>query len=291
MKSWFLKWSVVGLCLGVFHYGWEDAKARASYCYTSPSYSGYASYAYSQPYYSYYPKYVAYPVASYVGIPIPIFGSVYVGPGGATNITTTATRTTTATSTQTAATGATAVVGGGATTSAEGEILTAIKTLTALVGQVAQKQESQSSVLLALQRDHSDLKARFLAVEAKVNGMPGPGGPPAPVAPPAPAPKKDGGSEAAMPAFYQTKCFSCHQEGAAGIAKDKKKQPIILFTKAGKRAALLVDVEKGVDVPQAFLNHITDGTMPPPSSKIPALTPAEQTEGVLDVKNFLRRKS
>lgn len=272
------------------------AKAQASYCYRTsyyaPSYGGYASYV--QPYYQYVPKYVAYPVASYVGIPIPIFGSVYVGANGATNITTTATRTTTATSTQTAATATGA-------TDAGAEILTAIKTLTALVGQVAQKQESQSSVLAALQRDHAELKQRFLAVEAKVNGMP----PPVP-APAPPPPKKEDAPEAAgpapkgevaLPAFYQTKCFSCHREGAVGLVKDKKKNPIVLFTKAGKRAALLQDPETGVDQAQSFLNHITDGTMPPPTKgpdgnrKFPELTPAEQTEGVLDVKNFPRRKS
>lgn len=295
---------------------------RAGYCYQpnyTYSYSGYQSY---YPSYSYYPQYVAAPVSSYVAIPIPVFGSVYVGPSGATNVTTTQTRTQTATSVQTAATGtaATVATGGAATTVAVAdssrEILVAVKTLTGLVGQVAQKQEAEAAksvrrdqLLVTLQRSHDDLRSRMAAVESRVGVVPPPLMPPAPVPPsPAPPPKKDEPKEAddsdaevskAAMVVYKNSCFKCHQDGSATIAKNRTtKEPIALFTKAGERGLLTVNATKGIDQAQAFLTHVTEGTMPPrtldPVTKkrlYPELTPHGQTVLILDLKNWKRKAS
>ncbi len=266
-----------------------------SYCYPSYSYAKPYSYA---PYYQYYPQYVAYPVATYVGIPIPVFGSVYVGPNGATNVTTTATRTQTATSVQTAATSATAAVGvaGGGTTTVSAvdssrEILSTLKTLTGLVGQVAQKQEAHASRL-------STLEGRLTLMESRIGGTVGL--PPPPATPKKPEkveePKKE--EEAPLPAamtIYKSRCYLCHQEGKETLVKNKTtKEPLVLFTKSGDRGELIVNAMKGIDQAQAFLSHVTDGTMPPATMvngkrKYKELTPAEQTSLILDLKNWKRK--
>ena len=254
-----------------------ESPAGASYCYTpSYGYSGYSSYAsYAYPTY-YYPQYVAQPVASYVGIPIPIFGSVYVGPNGATQ-TTTQTTTRTATAVSTTGTAATTTTGAAtvAVSADTQQILAGLKTLTGLVGQIAQKQEAHDARLLAMEQKHAELLRRFTLAEAKVNGVPGPVAPPPVPAPPA---KKDA---AAIPQVWVNSCAACHMRG-----KEANGGGFVLLENATTRAALT-----GRQA-QKLLKHLVAATMPPKDNvhKIPPLTNEQQSAAIEDVPNFPLKK-
>lgn len=231
-------------------------------CY-SGGYSYAPSYSYQSSYYQP-PSYVynySYPVAQYIGIPIGLFGQLYVGPQG-TPKTTTVAQTTTTTETQTAtaqraatATSTAAVASSGVNADVGNQLLAGLKTLTTIVGTVAQKQEAQEKRIAAVEGAKAPVEAEAPLPDAMV--------------------------------VYKNKCFVCHQEGSPTVAKDKTtKQPLMLFTAKGERAP------SSFETLQAFLGHITDGTMPPKGNKlnIAPLTGLEQSSIIVDLKRFPQKK-
>jgi cell pole-organizing protein PopZ len=255
--------------------GYSVPSYAPSYTSFRKSFSGYSSYS------------TVYPVAQFVGVPIPIFGSVYIGPTGVASAAAAIGQGTGPVAQQAAAVQAAPAPVAPAPVAAapqpNNDMLTQVL---AVVKQIAAKQDAHGYAIKSLADRQDRHEQRLAAVEAAMN-LPPP--PPTPPLPPPPM-KEAAPDEAAVPPAPPVKldaaltianrsCAACHLKGNH---KRADSDGFVLLEAKDRRTALTDKQRKN------YLSHISGGKMPPPDNalSIPPLTADEKKVLTADLDNY-----